>query len=371
MNRTLTAFTLCFFAVVVAISLATTTIQARAATDGIVDPYQAYSYETMLEDATELQRRYPELIRLKTIGTSVEGRNLLLIEFGNGDRRIFLNGATHAREYITTSYLMYMIDQYAHAYANGGIYENFDIKTVLEGVTFAILPMVNPDGVNLVQNGLYSTQDPAAVARIPIHRYDREGYISWKANINGVDLNRNYPANWNVDRAVNAPSSSRFKGYTPLSEPESIAIMRYLNSNMSWAYISFHSQGEGIYGWNDPGEWYSQQLDSMVARIMEESGFRKLTGTSDNNYGTFGDHIRSTFHKPILTIELCEYVGSYPYPDEDFDRVWSPAKTVSLIIAEEVMKMDAMSYWAFQSDYLYRKLSRNLFITMFTLHFLP
>lgn len=292
-----------FFIVVVVVALATTTIQVDAASDRIVDPYQAYSYEAMLEDATELQLLYPELIRLKSIGQSVEGRDLLLIEFGNGERNIFLNGATHAREYITTSYLMYMIEEYADAYVNGGMYNNYNVEEILGGVTFSILPMVNPDGVNLVQNGLYSAQDYVSVAKIPIYRYDREGYVSWKANINGVDLNRNYPRNWHVDRTVSGPSSSMFKGYAPLSEPESMAIMRYLYSNMSWAYISFHSQGEGLYGWSDPNEWYSEQLNSMVTRIMEESGFRKQSGTSDNNYGTFGDHIRAFFHKPTLTIE--------------------------------------------------------------------
>ena len=343
------ALTIYLFAIVISIAMAAAPIQVNAASNTIVDPYQAYSYETMLADATELQTMYPELIRLASIGTSVEGRDLLLIEFGNGNRRIFLNGATHAREYITTSYLMTMIDQYAYAYANGGTYNGYDMKKILDGVTFAILPMVNPDGVNLVQNGLYSTQDPVAVAKIPIYRYDREGYVSWKANINGVDLNRNYPRNWYVDRTVDAPSSSRFKGYSPLSEPESMAIMRYLNSNMSWAFISFHSQGEGLYGWNDPNEWYSGELNSMVERIMEDSGFRKLSGTSDNNYGTFGDHVRNTFHKPTLTVELCKYVGSYPYPNEDFDRAFSPAKHISLIIAEEVMKLDAQTYLVFQN----------------------
>ena len=338
-----------YFFVVVVAALAATTIQVDAASDRIVDPYQAYSYEAMLEDATELQLRYPELIRLKSIGQSVEGRDLLLIEFGNGERNIFLNGATHAREYITTSYLMYMIEEYADAYVNGGMYNNYNVEEILGGVTFSILPMVNPDGVNLVQNGLYSTQDYVSVAKIPIYRYDREGYVSWKANINGVDLNRNYPRNWHVDRTVTGPSSSMFKGYAPLSEPESMAIMRYLYSNMSWAYISFHSQGEGLYGWSDPNEWYSGQLNSMVTRIMEESGFRKLSGTSDNNYGTFGDHIRAIFHKPTLTIELCEYVGSYPYPNTDFDNVWAPAKHISLIIAEEVMNLDAQTYKVFQS----------------------
>lgn len=42
-------------------------------------------------------------------------------------------------------------------------------------------------------------------------------------------------------------------------------------------------------------------------------------------------------------------MGSYPYPDTDFDNVWAPAKHISLIVAEEVMKLDAQTYKVFQN----------------------
>jgi len=295
-----------------------------------VDPYHEYSYENMLADAEELQEMYPDLVRLKSIGKTVEGRDIALIELGNGSRRIFLSGATHAREYISTSYLMYMIDRYAYAYSIGGSFEEFNISEILDNVTFCIVPMVNPDGVNLVQNGI--------------------GYTSWKANINGVDLNRNYPNNWYVNRPVTSPASSLFKGYSPLSEPETKAIMDYLNSNMCWAYLSFHAQGEGIYGWNDSNAGYYPQFNSMVSRIINASGFKKLTDTSNTDYGTFGDTVRETFLKPTLTMELCNYVGSYPYPNEDFDKAWLPAKSIGLIVAEEVMKMQSQDFMVYQNE---------------------
>ncbi|HYE68968.1 MAG TPA: M14 family zinc carboxypeptidase [Anaerovoracaceae bacterium] len=336
--------------VFMAIGLISTIAHAETIPAYTVDPYHEYSYENMLQDAGELQDMYPDLVRLKSIGTTVEGRDIALIEFGYGSRKVFLSGATHAREYITTSYLMYMIDRYAYAYSSGGILEEFNITEILNNVTFYIVPMINPDGVNLVQNGIYSVKDYDAVSKIAINSLDSFGYNSWKANINGVDLNRNYPSNWYVDRPVDAPSSSRFKGYSPISEPETKAIMDFLNNNMCWAYLSFHSQGEGIYGWNDANAGYYPQINSMVSRIIGASGFKKLTDTSDTDYGTFGDTVRETFLKPTLTIELCKFVGSYPYPNEDFDQVWMPAKNICLIVAEEVMKMQSQDYMVYQND---------------------
>ena len=82
----------------------------------VINPYQVYSYETMLNNAKQLQHMYPDIIKTSSIGKSVEGRDLLLIEFGRGANKIFVCGTHHAREYIATTYLMYAIDRYAYAY---------------------------------------------------------------------------------------------------------------------------------------------------------------------------------------------------------------------------------------------------------------
>ena len=92
----------------------------------IVNPFHAYSYGDMLKDAEALQSMYPQLIRLDAVGGSVEGRKLLLIRFGIGKRNIFIDGTMHANEYISASYLMYMLDQYAQAYETTGTFGDFN-----------------------------------------------------------------------------------------------------------------------------------------------------------------------------------------------------------------------------------------------------
>jgi hypothetical protein len=318
----------------------------------IVDPYREYSYEDMLRDAAALRDMYPDLIRLGSIGRSVEGRELLLIEFGSGGRKIFVNGAVHASEYICSSYLMYMVEQYACAYETSGFFGDFDVREILGKVTLCIVPMVNPDGINLVQNGVGAVLEPGALSKIAANDPRFVDYSCWKANIDGVDLNRNFDDNWYVARPVKAPAAKLFKGDYPLSEPETRAVVSYVNKNMFWAFLNFHSQGGGVYGWDDRNARYYPELGSMLSRIIDASGFKKLKDTSETDYGTFAGYARATFLKPALTVELCRYVSSYPYPNEDFLSVWTPARDFCLIVAEEVVKMQPQQFLVIQNGTL-------------------
>jgi len=137
--------------------------RTAAATANVVDPNQTYSYEMLKTDAGELAGQYPGLIEVSGIGRSVEDRDLVLIRLGKGAKRVLLAGAHHAREYMTSTFLMETVDEYARAYVTGGKIEGQDIRALLNEVTLYVVPMVNPDGVNLVQNGPDAARDPAKV----------------------------------------------------------------------------------------------------------------------------------------------------------------------------------------------------------------
>lgn len=52
-------------------------------------------------------------------------------------------------------------------------------------------------------------------------------FYAWKANIRGVDLNNQYPANWEIEKQrkiPKAPALRDFPGETALSEPEALAM---------------------------------------------------------------------------------------------------------------------------------------------------
>lgn len=300
----------------------------------VVYPYQAYSYETMISDITKLKRIYPELIKTSSIGKSVEGRDLILIEFGRGENKIFVCGTHHAREYISTTCLMYTIDRYAYAYRNGSMWwGEYDTKNILDNITFCIVPMVNPDGVNLVLNGLYATKNPEWISSMGIYEGSKYGYSAWKANMNGVDLNWNYNKDWSVDKNKNGRGSVGFNGEHPYSEPETIAVSDYVDNNSFDAFLSFHTQGE-IFYYADSKE-NPTNIDKL---IKKDTGFKKYADDGTGVGGSFFDYVYRKFNKPTITIELCPYIGNYPYPDKDFDTVWNPVKNILFIVASEIIK---------------------------------
>lgn len=298
----------------------------------VVNPYQEYDYNKMVADAEKLAEMYPDIVKLSSIGKSVEGRDLTLIEFGKGKNKIFVCGAHHGREYITTTYLMYAIDRYANCYRTGSMWGNFNPKDILNDATFYIVPMVNPDGVNLVINGIESTQNPEEVAKLPIFEGKQYGYSAWKANIRGVDLNWNYDKDWSVKKNKNVRGSSGFTGDGPYTEPESMAMADYVDNNYFDAYVSYHTQGE-IFYWaeDDTKPTYINNL------IKKETGFVQYTDNGKGIGGSFFDYVYRKYKKPTLTIELCPYIGNYPYPVNDFDTVWNPTKNILLIVANEII----------------------------------
>lgn len=306
----------------------------------IVNPYVKYSYEQMLIDVERIQRAYPEIVELGSIGQSVENRELILIKLGKGEHKVFLNGSFHAREYITTTFLMKMIDEYAYAYYNKEHLGMFDVNMLLESATLYIVPMVNPDGVNLVQNGINAVQDPQRVKSMRL-LHPNLGFASWKANINGVDLNQNFPVGWNVKVTnTHVPSSENYKGLKPMTEPEAKAVMNLVESNDFKIIASYHSQGEDIF-WSDKNcSSFNHILEPMADRLVRLTGYKK--GPKVHDPGNWGSGIAdwARLQKiPTFTLELCPYLNNLPYPVSRFDDFWEKVKATGLFFAQEAVKM--------------------------------
>ena len=116
------------------------------------------------------------------------------------------------------------------------------------------MPMVNPDGVDLVLNGL-DRSNPYYNDLIKWNNGSTDFSKNWSANIRGVDLNHNYDAMWQKSKdaeksyGVYGPGPSRYSGTAPESESESKAVADFTRKNNFRLVIAYHSQGEVIY-WN-------------------------------------------------------------------------------------------------------------------------
>ncbi len=308
------------------------------AVEDIVNPNQTYSYEQMMSDAQELAERYPDLIKTSIIGQSVEGRDLLLIRLGTGQKKLLLLGAHHAREYITATFLMETVDEYARAIASGDAYGSYDLAGLFSEVTVYIVPMVNPDGVNLVQNGVDAAADPEKVKSMHMLK---DSYAEWKANINGVDLNRQYPCHWDEKRSnTDRPSSEMYKGDAPATEPEVQAVMALCEQTEFLLAASFHTKGEVIY-WADSGTEQAIEAGSTIAQSLSDVTGYKLMPVSEDPavYGAgFENWFRQEFERPAFCVELTPSGnGSAPHDDQQFETlVWQRAKYICALLIEQV-----------------------------------
>ena len=299
----------------------------------VVNPKQTYTYEQMLFDIKRIKALYPEFVHTEVIGKSVDGRDIQAIRIGKGTREIFINGAHHAREHMTTNVLMEMIDQYTQSYADNSYFMNYNTRDILNKTSIWFVPMVNPDGVTLVQKGHMSAKNPEYILKLNNYNTD---FSSWKSNIRGVDLNRQYPANWDTIAANTAkPSSQNFKGYSPLSEPEAIAVYNFTKKRNFLTAVAYHSSGEILY-WYFKQSGVNYQRDYQLAlQYRNTTGYSLVAPTANPSGGGYTDWFIQEMKLPGFTPEIAPYTYGKPVPLRYWDRVWNDNKAAGLMLARE------------------------------------
>ena len=153
-----------------------------------------YTYEMMQMDVEAIKELYP-FVEVLSIGKSVLGKDLTILKIGNGQKEVFYNASFHANEWITSPVLMKFIAEYCLAIANDSTIIGYNAKELFNNVTLYIAPMVNPDGVDLVTGDILATSNAYRSAEQIARSFSSIPFPNgWKANIQGVDLNLQFPA---------------------------------------------------------------------------------------------------------------------------------------------------------------------------------
>ena len=114
-----------------------------------------YNSFLMLQNLIMLNRTYP-FLNIQPVGKSVLDKNIYVVKLGRGPKKVFYSASIHSNEWITSVLLMKFIEDYCVAYVNKSSLYGYSVRSLFDSVSIYIMPMVNPDGVDLVTGFLNS-----------------------------------------------------------------------------------------------------------------------------------------------------------------------------------------------------------------------
>jgi g-D-glutamyl-meso-diaminopimelate peptidase len=257
------------------------------------------------------------------------GKSIPALRIGQGTKEIHFNAALHANEWITTPLLMQFVEDLACSYARGTAWHGSNIRRLLSEYSLWVVPMVNPDGVELVLSGV-TEEHPF---RDPLLNWNGGSldFRNWKANIRGVDLNDQFPAHWEEEamrREKAGPGERDYSGEAPLTEPEAAALAQFTERHDFELVVALHTQGREIY-WNYR-DYEPSESEAFAERLALVSSYQAVK-LSDSDAG-YKDWFIQQFRRPGFTVEVG--FGVNPLPVESFAALYEELVPILLTAME-------------------------------------
>jgi len=214
---------------------------------GWVDSHVYHHYNDLTTELQDLQSANSDVMALSSIGSSVRSRSLWCARIedpsagGEGKLALYLDGEHHGNEQLGGELAILLIHHLVEDRSDALV------QQVLSQSVVYITPMINPDGNTRNQ----------------------------RDNLDGVDLNRNYPYNF---------TSGGGHGTSPASEPEVRANVGFMTGANLSLYMTFHTGTVVlVYPWGDT-------MDPCPDAAMYER-FREIATAAGITYGPSGSTI--------------------------------------------------------------------------------
>ena len=255
-----------------------------------VDLFCRHGVETGVVGESELKQRIPYIFVGKKNG------NYMIVQ-----------AAIHAREHLTALVVVCLAK---HLVKN-------DRLPIDGGIYF--VPMTNPDGVRLCQEGVGFVTDKERKSNL-LTINGGSDFTLWKANADGVDLNVNFDAHWG-EGAQNGyyKSASNYVGKAPFSAAETRALKEFTERIKPAVTVSYHLKGEEIY-WEFDQTGHRRFRDKRYAEaISKYTGYPLVT--LSGSVGGYKDWCIQRLKIPAYTIEVGNDSFQHPFPYSELSRI--------------------------------------------------
>jgi hypothetical protein len=315
--------------------------------------------EGIAEELRALVAANPRIASLHTLGTSHQGRPILAVRVTRGaghtpiGRRpaVLYQGTTHAREWISTEVTRRLLHWYVDSATDP------EIRELIGRTELWFIPVVNPDGYQY-------TFDVERLWRKNLRDNNGDGVID---NVDGVDLNRNYPQHWKYDEEGSSSqfSSETYRGPAPASEPEVQADMSLFDQARLRFAISYHSFGQLLLypqGWqvqtptpDDPIYVALTGIDEFPAVEGFDPDVSAELYTTNGEFTDWAHGERGVLAWTPELSEGCDGCG-FVFPDdealvqEEFEKNLDFAVRVALSAQDPD---DPVSHWGVDTESLY------------------
>lgn len=270
-----------------------------------------------------LRASYP-FVYCRTLTATAGGRPLPALQIGQGDTKILLTAGHHANEYITSMLCWELVEAYLAAVVQGGSFGGRDAGALYHNAMLYVVPMVNPDGIALVTGELSpDSAEYRAAQEIAAAYPDIPFPAGWKANLQGADLNLNYPAGWEKARTIKAalgfsgPAPRDYPGARPLDQPETAALAAFTRCIHPDLMLALHTQGSVIYP--GPDETAPPGAHALAQAFSDASGYPVEPVPPESANAGFKDWFLQVFKRPAFTIEAG--LGENPLPTSQLPEI--------------------------------------------------
>jgi hypothetical protein len=293
----------------------------------------------------QLAKKYPDYIKVETIGYSVENQPIKVLQISNTIESTNLNlryhqnkknslflAGLHAKEVITPVVFLEVIERNLKALIEG----NEKISRTFDKNIIHFIPLMNPDGFDLAKYG-------------DVHEIFGRGFNQYlKANTNGVDLNNNFPDKF-YDLELGHWHSIEEKAYLPSNyisyepsvayywgteiQPETEAIVNYMKRYYFEYFIDLHSQGDYIYWdhWHLTDIFREENLNfaKKIQEISSSDEFNYSYELGERNidkaphgFGYSTAYFASLYDNPAITLEVAR-LSNLPYatPEHYYEAI--------------------------------------------------